>query len=74
MARIQNPIEFAAAVNALPGHEVRGRAVFRNGKCVLSFQWQDTDRILVSQRTERMSSFTAVFNRLKKESKQDVAS
>jgi hypothetical protein len=73
MARIQNPTEFATAVSTLPGHEVLGRAVYRDGKCVLSFSWQDTDRILVSQRTERMSSFTAVFNKLKKEAKSQAS-
>lgn len=66
MARIQNPEEFKKSVETLVGHEVRHNAVFLNGKCLLSFSWQDTDRILVSQGRERMSSFTAVFNKLKK--------
>jgi len=66
MARIANPEQFQKAVETLAGHEIRDRAVYVNNKCVLSYSWQDTDRILVSQGRERMSSFTAVFNKLKK--------
>jgi hypothetical protein len=70
MPQLNTPDELKAALGTLPGVTVDpgyGSCVSVNGERILCLgQWQDTNRLLINMNgRERMSSFSAVFNRIK---------
>lgn len=71
MPKITTPEELTAELAKLPGVTLEGSyrpCVSVNGERVLSLgQWQDTNRLLINLNgRERMSSFPAVYSRIKK--------
>lgn len=71
MPNLTSPDELKTALINLPGVTLSsgyGTSIFVNGERVMTLgQWQDTNRLLINVNgRERMSSFPAVFARIKK--------